>query len=46
MIKKIFFSRTAAPIGTIFSKEHPQDKEFQMCSSKVPGVIYGHAPGA
>jgi len=24
--------------------EHPQDKEIQVCSNKVPEVIYGPAP--
>jgi len=35
MLKNIF-SRTAAPNGTIFSMEHPYDKEIQVCSDEVP----------
>jgi len=37
------FLRTAASNGTIFSMEHPFDKEIQMCSNKVPGITNGHA---
>jgi len=36
-------SRTAAPNGTLFSMDHPKDKEKQVCSNKVPGIINGHA---
>jgi len=32
----------AAPNGTIFCMDHPQVKEIQVCSNKVPGVINGH----
>jgi len=35
----------AAPNRTIFSVDHPQDKEIQVCSNKDPGVIYGLALG-
>jgi len=37
IVKKIFFSRTVGPNGTIFSKE------IQVCSNEVPGVTNGHA---
>jgi len=43
MLKKIFFSRTAAPNVTIFRKEQPYDQEIQLCSNEVPGVANGHA---
>jgi len=42
MLKKMYFSRTVTPNGTIFNIEHPQDKEIKMCSNKVPGVTNGH----
>jgi len=45
MIKKIFFSRIAAPNRILFSMEHPYDKEIQFCSNKDPGVLYGPTPG-
>jgi len=38
----MFFSRTAAPNGTIFRMEHPYDKGIQVCSNEVPGVTNGH----
>jgi len=38
--KKIVFSRTASPNGTIFSIDHPKDK--YISSQKVPGVTNGH----
>jgi len=30
----------------IFSMEHPWGKEIQVCSIKVPMVMYGPTPGA
>jgi len=39
----MFLSKTAAPNGTMFSMDHPYDKEIQFCSNKVPGVTNGHA---
>jgi len=46
MIKKMFFSRTAAPNGIMFSPKHPQDKEIQVSLNKVPKIIYVPTPGA
>jgi len=37
MIKNIFFSRTAAPNRTIFSIEHPLDKEISFVQIKSLG---------
>jgi len=36
----MLFVRTDAPNGTTFSMDHPQDKEFQVCSNKDPVQIY------
>jgi len=41
-LKKLF-ARTAAPNGTIFSMDHSQDKEIQVCSNEVPGFTNDHA---
>jgi len=41
MLKKIFFSRSVAANGTIFSMENPYDGEIQMCSNKVTGITNG-----
>jgi len=42
----MFFSRTAAPNGTILSMEHPQDRDIQICSNEDPGITNGSTPGA
>jgi len=37
--------KNSASNRTIFSMNHPWDKESQVCSeNKVPGVIHGHPP--
>jgi len=33
------------PLGQ-FSMEHPWDEEIQVCSNKVPRVMYGPTEGA
>jgi len=41
MVYKMFFSRTAAPNGRIFSTEHPWEQEIKVV--KIPGVKSGNA---
>jgi len=40
---KIFFSCTTGWNALIFGMEHPWDKEIQLYSNELPGVINGHA---
>jgi len=43
-IWKIFLSQTNGTNALIFSMKQPWDKEIQVCSNKVPGVINGPIP--